>query len=100
MLAEYLTELDQYQENPQFIGAMQRYLLSVLDHHWLSHLDAMERLKEGIGLRSYSQEDPMRQYSREGLELFTDMFYKLERDVSRQTAAIVNAIKAQENAAK
>jgi preprotein translocase subunit SecA len=91
-LSEYLVQLDQYQDNERFLGAMQRYLLSVLDHHWLSHLDNMERLKEGIGLRGYGQEDPMRQYSREGLDLFTDMFYKLERDVSRQTAAIVQAL--------
>nr|WP_295975232.1 accessory Sec system translocase SecA2 [uncultured Bacillus sp.] len=91
-LADYLIQLDQFQENPDFIGAMQRYLLSVLDHHWLNHLDNMERLKEGIGLRSYGQEDPMRQYSREGLELFTDMFYLLERDISRQTAVIVRAL--------
>lgn len=91
-LNEYLGQLEQFQEDERFIGAMQRYLLSVLDHHWLSHLDNMERLKEGIGLRSYGQEDPMRQYSREGLELFTEMFYKLERDVSRQTAVIVKAL--------
>jgi preprotein translocase subunit SecA len=94
-LSEYLVRLDQYQDNPDFLGAMQRYLLSVLDHHWLNHLDNMERLKEGIGLRSYSQEDPMRQYSREGLELFTDMFYMLERDVSRQTAAIIQSLSGQ-----
>ena len=42
---------------------MPRYLLSVIDHHWLEHIEAMDRLKEGIGLRGYSQEDPMRQYS-------------------------------------
>lgn len=94
-LSEYLERLDQYQDNPDFLGAMQRYLLSVLDHHWLNHLDNMERLKEGIGLRSYGQEDPMRQYSREGLELFTDMFYLLERDVSRQTAAIIQSLSSQ-----
>ena len=49
----------------------------------------MERLKEGIGLRGYSQEDPMRQYAREGFELFTDMYHQIEKDISKQTAALV-----------
>ena len=52
----------------------------------------MERLKEGIGLRSYSQEDPMRQYAREGFELFTDMYHQIEKDISIQTASLVKAV--------
>ena len=71
---------------------MPRYLLSVTDHHWLNHIDLMERLKEGIGLRSYSQEDPMRQYAREGFELFTDMYHQIEKDISKQTASLVKAV--------
>ena len=45
-------------------------MLSHIDTMWVKHLEVMTRLKEGIGLRSYGQEDPMRIYQREGLELF------------------------------
>ncbi|MDQ0215918.1 preprotein translocase subunit SecA [Oikeobacillus pervagus] len=87
-LDQYLKELDSYIDNEEQREAIRRYLLSALDYHWLQHLDTMDRLKEGVGLRSYSQEDPMRQYAREGLELFTYMYYQLERDTSRQIAEI------------
>jgi len=95
-LGEYLPLLDQYEENGDVMAVIQRFLLSITDHHWLRHIDAMDRLKEGVGLRSYSQEDPMRQYAREGLELFTQMFYELERDVSRQTANFVRTLLAKD----
>ncbi len=87
----YLAQLDQYSENPSFINALQRYLLSATDHHWLEHIDTMERLKEGIGMRSFSQEDPMRQYAREGYELFSDMYHQIEKDISKHTASLVKA---------
>ena len=51
----------------------------------------MERLKEGMGLRGYSQEDPMRQYSREGFELFKDMYHQIEKGFSQHTMAFVKA---------
>ena len=91
-LETYFTHFDELAENPKWIQTMPRYLLSVTDHHWLSHIDLMERLKEGIGLRSYSQEDPMRQYAREGFELFTDMYHQIEKDISIQTASLVKAV--------
>lgn len=50
----------------------------------------MERLKEGIGLRYYSQEDPIRQFQREGYELFVHMYRQIERDACRQLAYYVS----------
>ncbi|MBU8881106.1 accessory Sec system translocase SecA2 [Bacillus sp. FJAT-29790] len=88
----YLPMLDEYKENAEIGKAIKQFLLSVTDYHWLKHIDAMDRLKEGVGLRSYSQEDPMRQYAREALELFTQMYYELERDISRQMANLVGAL--------
>ncbi|MFS1517094.1 accessory Sec system translocase SecA2 [Bacillus sp. SCS-151] len=83
-LATFLDLLENQKESEKLQFVIQRSLLSLTDHHWLQHIDTMERLKEGIGLRHYSQEDPMRQYQREGLELFTIMYEKIERDVSNQ----------------
>lgn len=94
-LEGYFARLDAITENPQVLSAFPRYILSAVDHHWLAHLEAMERLKEGIGLRSYSQEDPMRQYGREGYALFTEMYHKIEKEIGIQTAAIVRSIESQ-----
>lgn len=49
----------------------------------------MNRLKEGIGIKGYSQEDPMRIYSREGFELFYIMYQNLERDSSIHFAKMI-----------
>ncbi|HPU14290.1 MAG TPA: preprotein translocase subunit SecA [Aeromicrobium sp.] len=50
-----------------------RVVLSVLDRKWREHLYEMDYLREGIGLRAYSQRDPLVEYQREGYELFTAM---------------------------
>ncbi|HET6562793.1 MAG TPA: preprotein translocase subunit SecA [Marmoricola sp.] len=50
-----------------------RVLLSVLDRKWREHLYEMDYLREGIGLRAYSQRDPLVEYQREGFEMFATM---------------------------
>jgi preprotein translocase subunit SecA len=50
-----------------------RIVLSVLDRKWREHLYEMDYLREGIGLRAYSQRDPLVEYQREGFELFAAM---------------------------
>ena len=57
----------------------------------------MDRLKEGIGLRGYSQEDPMRQYSREGYELFTEMYHHIEMGIGQRYAILFKAATNQQN---
>ena len=84
-------------ENQSIFDAMPRYLLSVIDHYWLEHIEAMDRLKEGIGLRGYSQEDPMRQYSREGYELFTDMYHQIEKGIGQQALLYSKQCKIRQN---
>ncbi|MGE8080433.1 accessory Sec system translocase SecA2 [Peribacillus loiseleuriae] len=92
VLPEYLNQFDIIQEDEQFIRTLKTTLLSVTDSHWLSHIEAMEHLKEGVGLRSYSQEDPMRAYSKEGFELFSYMYYQLERDVSMRMFSLFQSL--------
>src|SRR5680860_1285029 len=50
-----------------------RVLLSVLDRKWREHLYEMDYLREGIGLRAYSQRDPLVEYQREGYDMFGAM---------------------------
>jgi preprotein translocase subunit SecA len=55
-------------------------LLQGLDGAWKEHLLAMDQLKEGIGLRGYAQRDPLREYQKEGYELFVAMNQRLRAE--------------------
>ncbi len=48
-------------------------LLHAVDVHWMEHIDAMQELRQGIGLRAYAQTDPVKEYTREGFEMFDGM---------------------------
>ena len=52
-------------------------VLRVVDQQWMEHLYEMDRLKEGIGLRSYAQKDPLIEYKREGLDAFEEMLARV-----------------------
>jgi Preprotein translocase subunit SecA (ATPase, RNA helicase) len=57
-----------------------RVILSVLDRRWRDHLYEMDYLKEGIGLRSMAQRDPLVEYQREGHAMFVDMMAGIRED--------------------
>jgi len=69
---------------PEVIAFARQQLLSHLDIRWTNHLTTMNALKEGIGLRSYGQEDPSRQFGKEGLEIFQETYLDIARDVTIQ----------------
>jgi len=52
-------------------------LLQILDQQWKDHLLSLDHLRQGIGLRSYAQRDPLNEYKREAFSLFEDMLYRL-----------------------
>jgi len=58
-------------------------MLSVLDQQWKDHLLNMDHLKEGIGLRSYGQKDPLVEYKRESFDMFEDMMQRFQEDTTR-----------------
>ncbi|PYV68612.1 MAG: hypothetical protein DMG97_24320 [Acidobacteria bacterium] len=58
-------------------------MLSVLDQQWKDHLLNMDHLKEGIGLRSYGQKDPLVEYKRESFDMFEDMMRRFQEDTTR-----------------
>ncbi len=58
-------------------------LLNSLDTHWREHLLNIDLLKEGIGLRGYAQQDPIRVYQKEAYELFLDMVEKIKESAVR-----------------
>jgi preprotein translocase subunit SecA len=55
-------------------------MLQAIDSHWKDHLLSMDHLKEGIGLRGYGQKDPVREYQREGYEMFMEMISRIKMD--------------------
>jgi preprotein translocase subunit SecA len=57
-----------------------RVLLSVLDRKWREHLYEMDYLREGIGLRAYSQRDPLVEYQREGFDMFATMMEGIKEE--------------------
>ncbi|MBB5173786.1 accessory Sec system translocase SecA2 [Texcoconibacillus texcoconensis] len=88
----YISQIEAMDINSKVEAKTKQILLMTIDMRWLGHLDDMTRLKEGIGLRSYSQEDPMRIYQREGYELFEKMYASLEKDVSMHLTKVLRPL--------
>ena len=79
--------LSEYEKKEQEIGAdelreMERVvMLKVVDQKWMDHIDAMDELKDGIGLRAYGQQDPVVKYRIEGMDMFEEMVLDIKHDV-------------------
>ena len=58
-------------------------LLRSIDTHWTDHIDTMDQLRQGIHLRSYAQQNPLRDYQNEGHELFDIMMQNIEEDTCK-----------------
>ena len=56
-------------------------MLKVVDEKWMNHIDGMEELKDGIGLRAYGQQDPVVKYRMEGMDMFEEMISNIKFDV-------------------
>ena len=58
-------------------------MLKTVDQKWMDHIDAMDQLREGIGLRAYGQRDPVIEYKFEGYEMFQEMIRNIQEDTLR-----------------
>ena len=56
-------------------------MLKVVDEKWMNHIDSMDELKNGIGLRAYGQQDPVVKYRTEGMDMFEEMVANIKLDV-------------------
>lgn len=70
-------------------------MLKIVDQKWMDHIDAMDELKNGIGLRAYGQKDPVVQYRIEGFDMFDEMIANIKIDVVR---FLLNARKREDGA--
>ena len=66
-------------------------LLRVVDDKWMDHIDAMDQLRQGIGLRAYGQRDPVVEYKFEGFEMFEEMNKTIRRDAVKVILGIKQA---------
>ena len=66
-------------------------LLKVVDGKWMDHIDAMDELKNGIGLRAYGQKDPVVQYRFEGGEMFDEMIAQIKLEVAKIMLHVVKS---------
>lgn len=90
-LDEYLHKVaeENYKQREEAIGSeLMRELenlvmLKVVDNHWMEHLDAMDMLREGVGLRAYGQKDPLVEYKFEAYDMFEAMNEAIQDDVVR-----------------
>ena len=78
---------DMYQKKEEELGQekmreLERViLLRVVDSKWIDHIDAMDQLKQGIGLRAIGNEDPVRAYQMEGFDMFDEMIKSIQEDM-------------------
>ena len=79
--------LDKYQLKedeitPEKMRELERVvMLKVVDEKWMNHIDNMDELKDGIGLRAYGQQDPVVKYRVEGMDMFEEMVADIKTDV-------------------
>jgi len=75
-----------YQEREKLFGKeelerLERYIiLQIIDDKWVAHLQAMDHMKEGVGLRGYGQLDPLKEYQKEGFALFGELMDQIREE--------------------
>jgi preprotein translocase subunit SecA len=69
---------------PQLMRELEKYvMLQAVDNQWKDHLLSMDHLKDGIGLRGYGQRDPLKEYQKEGYDLFLQMSTRIKEETVR-----------------
>ena len=77
----YRLKEKEIEEGGQNMREIERILLlRAVDTKWMAHIDAMDQLRQGIGLRAYGQRDPILEYRREGFDMFEEMVRGIQED--------------------
>lgn len=78
----------------QFMPFEKTVVLRNIDRNWIQHIDQMDKLRGGIYLRSYAQNNPLQQYVEEGFAMFDEMNHRINREI----AFFLLKVRVQENA--
>ena len=68
----------------QYLRLFRNLYMQEIDRQWIEHLQAMDHLRDGIGLRGYGQRDPKREYKKEGYDLFAEMMARIQDNVCQK----------------
>ncbi|MDW7673959.1 MAG: preprotein translocase subunit SecA [Bacillota bacterium] len=83
-LAHHSYEIREEEVGQEHLRRLERLiLLRVVDAKWMDHIDAMDQLRQGIGLRAYGQRDPLIEYKNEGYAMFQAMIDDIQEEVVR-----------------
>ena len=93
---QYIDKVHQASDNPDTEEYLRQLMLTTIDRFWTDHLEAMTRLREGIGYRQYQQEDPMRIYEKEGFDIFQQTYNKIQRAIANQFASYLSSLEKKE----
>ena len=80
---QYVEKEKELQDTAQVLEFEKVVILRVVDSHWTDHIDAMDQLRESIGLRGYGQLNPLVEYQREGSRMFEEMVADIDYGVTR-----------------
>ena len=78
--ADYEAEIEPVKR--QFLPFEKTVVLRNIDRNWIEHIDLMDKLRSGIYLRSYAQNNPLQQYVQEGFDMFEDMNRRIDREIA------------------
>ena len=68
---------------------IERYLLlKTVDEHWMEHIDAMDDLRQGVGLRGYGQHNPVIEYRNDGTDMFNSMIDSIRRETAMRVLTV------------
>ena len=82
-VARYEIRKADYEKQGINFSAVERdVLLRILDHKWIDHIDDMDNLRTGIGLRGYGNKNPITVYQAEGFDMFDEMILSMRKDVA------------------
>ncbi len=79
----YKEKQEQLNGDSQMLEFEKVVILRVVDRKWTDHIDDMDQLREGVGLRGYAQIDPLTEYQTEGFNRFQQMIAAIDYDVTR-----------------
>ncbi len=82
-LAIYDQQLSKLRDQEVIIEFQKVLILMIVDNKWTEHIDALDQLRNAVGLRGYAQNNPVVEYQAEGFKMFQDMIGAIEFDVTR-----------------
>lgn len=85
MMTRELYDSREQQISPEVTRQIERWVsLQAIDTYWMEHLDAIDDLREGIGLRGYGQREPLVEYKHEAFNLFEQLIANIDREIVRR----------------